>query len=83
MRNITVHDNIVFFNNCYATLILVSVLLILHLASLMILLSLHDMTAEHLRVLNLNLRVVENVVVVIDVLYYFDWLLPVALLLWL
>ena len=83
MRNITVHDNIVFFNNCYATLILVSVLLILHLASLVILLSLHDVTAEHLWVLNLDLRVVEDIVVVIDVLYYFDWLLPVALLLWL
>ena len=83
MRNIAVHDNIVFLYNCYATLILVSVLLILHLASLVILLSLNNVTTEHLRVFNLDLRVVENVVVVIDVLYYFDWLLPVALLLWL
>ena len=81
MSNIAVHDNIVFFDNCYATRILVSVLLILHLASLMVLLSLHDVATEHLRVLNLDLRVVEDVVVVIDILYYFDWLLPVALLL--
>ena len=39
------------------------------------------MTAQHLRVLNLDLRVVEDVVVIIDVLYYFDWLLAVARLL--
>ena len=81
MRNIAVHNNIVFFDNCYATRILVSVLLILDLASLVILLSLNDVTTQHLWVLNLDLRVVEDVVVIIDVLYYFDWLLPVALLL--
>lgn len=81
MRNIAVHNNIVFFDNCYATRILVTVLLILYLASLVILLSLNDVTTQHLWVLNLDLRVVEDVVVIIDVLYYFDWLLPVALLL--
>jgi len=81
VRNIAVHNNIVFFDNCYATRVLVTVLLILHLASLVILLSLYDVTTQHLWVLNLDLRVVEDVVVIIDVLYYFDWLLPVALLL--
>ena len=81
MRNIAVHNDIVFFDNCYAARILVTVLLILYLASLVILLSLNDVTTQHLWVLNLDLRVVEDVVVIIDVLYYFDWLLPVALLL--
>lgn len=81
MSNIAVHNNIVFFDYCNATRILVTVLLILHLASLVILLSLHDVTTQHLWVLNLDLRVVEDVVVIIDVLYYLDWLLSVAFLL--
>ena len=41
----------------------------------MILLCLDHMTSKHLRVLDLDLRIVEYVVIVIDVLNYFDRLL--------
>ena len=39
------------------------------------------MATEHLWILNLDLWVIENVVIIVDVLYYFDWLLAIALLL--
>ena len=37
----------------------------------MVLLRLDDMASQHLWVLDLDLRVVEDVIVVVDVLYYF------------
>ena len=48
----------------------------------MVLLSLHDVASEHLWILYFYLRVVEDIIVVIYVLYDFDRLL-LALLLWL
>lgn len=47
----------------------------------MVLLSLNDVTSKHLRILYLNLRVIEDIIVVIYVLYDFDRLL-LALFLW-
>jgi len=47
----------------------------------MILLSLNHISTYNLWVLNLNLRVIEDIIIIIDVLYYFDWLL--VLLFWL
>ena len=38
------------------------------------------MTTEHLRVFDLDLRIVENIIIVVDVLYYFNWLVPLLLL---
>ena len=39
----------------------------------MVLLRLDDVASQHLWVLDLDLRVVEDVIVVVDVLYYFYW----------
>jgi hypothetical protein len=47
----------------------------------MVLLGLHDVASEHLGIFNFNLRVVEDIIVVIYVLYDFDRLL-LALFLW-
>ena len=44
-----------------------------------VLLSLNDVSSQHLGVLDLNLRIVKNVVVIINVLYYFDGLVLVLL----
>lgn len=49
----------------------------------MILLSLNHLATKHLRILNFNLRVVENVIVVIYVFDNFNRLLLLALLFWL
>ena len=50
----------------------------------MVLLRLDDVASQHLWVLDLNLRIVEDVIVIVDVLYYFDrasvLMLPVFLL---
>lgn len=81
MSNISTHDNIVLLNHCDATLSIIAIFLVLHIAPLMVLLSLNNMSSKHLRILYLDLRVVENVIVVIDVLNDPDRLLPTALLL--
>jgi hypothetical protein len=47
------------------------------------LLSSDDVASLHLGVLNLDLGVVEDVIIVIDVLYNFNWLLLLTLFLWL
>ena len=47
----------------------------------MVLLRLDDVATEHLWVLDLDLRIVEDVVIVVDVLYDFDRLLVVLTLL--
>ena len=48
----------------------------------MILLSLYKLASVHLWILNFNLRVVEDVVIVVNVFDYFNWLLVLALLFW-
>ena len=45
-----------------------------------VLLSLNDMTTEHLRIFDLDLRIVENIIIVVDVLYYFNWLISLFFL---
>lgn len=49
----------------------------------MVLLSLNHLATKHLRVFYFNLRVVENVIVVVYVFDDFYWLLLLALLFWL
>ena len=39
------------------------------------------MASQHLRILYLNLGIIENVVVIVDVLYYLDWAAVLAILL--
>ena len=43
-------------------------MLLVHLLT-MILLRLNDVAAKHLRILDFNLRIVENIIIVIDILY--------------
>lgn len=83
MCYVSVHHNVVLLDHCDATyliIIIVAILLVLHLASLMVLLGLNYVTTQHLRILNLDLRIVEDVVIVVDVFDYLDWLLAAALL---
>jgi len=83
MGYVSVHHNVVFFDDCDPTylVVVVAVLLVLHLAlGLVVGLGLNDVASEHLRILNLDLRVVEDVVIVVDVFYYLDRLLAAALL---
>lgn len=80
MGNISAHYNIVLLNHCDTT---VCVLLILLLRPSMVLLSLDNVATEHLWIFYFDLRVVENVVIVVYVFNYFNWLLTVALFLWL
>ena len=49
---------------------------------LVVLLCLNDVATEHLRILYLNLWIVENIIIVVDVLYNLNWLVPL-LFLWL
>ena len=62
-----VHHNVVLFDDSDAL-----GRVALFLMPSMVLLSLDNVASQHLRILYLDLGVVENVVVVIDVLYYFD-----------
>ena len=65
-----VHHDVVLLDHSDALWVLeVSWLLLL---AGMVLLCLDDMAPKHLRILYLDLRVVEDVVIVVDVLYYFD-----------
>jgi len=77
---LSVHDNIVFFYNSDSILIRISLLLAWHLGGSIILLGLDHVATLHLRILDFNLGIVENVVIVIDVLDDFDWLLLTLLL---
>ena len=45
-----------------------------------VLLRLNDMSTEHLRIFYFDLRIVENIIIVVDVLYYFNWLVSLFLL---
>ena len=47
----------------------------------MVLLRLDHVTSQHLRILYLDLGIIENVVVIVDVLYYLDWAAVLAILL--
>lgn len=80
MWHVTTNSNIVFFYHCDSTLARV-VAPFAH-ALVVVLLSLNYVTTKHLRVLYLDLWIVENIIIVVDVLYYFNWLVPL-LFLWL
>jgi hypothetical protein len=58
------------------------ILLLLLTSSSMVLLSLDYVTTKHLWILDLNLRIVEDVVIIVDVFDYLYRLL-IALFLWL
>ena len=74
--HIASNSNIIFFDNGDTTRS--NELLLSHT---MILLSLNDVTTKHLRILYFYLWIVENIIIVIDVLYYLNWLVS-FLLLW-
>ena len=82
---VSTHHDIVFFDHSYPLHVVVRVALtawfLLLLGSSMILLCLNNVPSKHLRVLDFNWRVIEDEIVIVDVFYYFDWLLW-ALLLW-
>lgn len=86
MSRITIHDYIIFLDDSDTTnLIIISLLLVLSYMLLwmtMELLALNYMPTQHLRILDFNLRVVEDVVIIIDVLDYL-YRLVLALLFWL
>ena len=77
LSDITVHDDVVLFNDGDPTdLIVVAVFLILILLrDAVLLLSLGYVPTEHLRILYFDLRVIEDIIVVVNVFYYFNWLL--------
>jgi hypothetical protein len=49
-------------------------------ALVVVLLRLNDVASKHLRILNLYLRIVENIIIVVYVLNYFNWLVSLLLL---
>ena len=77
MSDIAVHDNVILFDDRDTTdLIVVTVFLVLHLLRTAVeLLGLNHVPTEHLRILYFDLGVVENVVIVVYVFYYFNGLL--------
>ena len=83
MSDITIHDDIVLFDDSDPTdlIIIVAVFLILHLLrASVILLTLSDVPTEHLRILYFDLRVVEDIIIVVNVFDNFNWLLLILFL---
>ena len=82
MSKVALHDDIILFDHCNVAIL--PLLLALRTGWAMVLLRLNNMATKHLRIFNLNLRIVEDVIVVINVLYYLNRLLVLmSLLLWL
>lgn len=79
MTHVTANCHTIIFNNCNTTWSR-KMRRLTH--ALVILLGLNNMATEHLWILDLNLRIVENIIIVVDVLYYFNRLIP-FLFLWL
>ena len=79
VRHIVSNRYVVFFYHCDASLS--TKMLFTHYLTV-ILLRLNDVTSKHLWVFDLNLRIIENIIIVVYVLYYFNWLVS-FLLLWL
>ena len=75
---LVIHDNIA-IAIAIGMLLLLLLLLSLRLVSIMILLILYYMATQHLWVLNFDLRIVEDVVVVVNVFDNLDWLLLILL----
>lgn len=72
---LSIHHNIIFFDNCYSTGVLLWLVL-----TCMVLLCLDNMSTVHLRILNFDLWIIKYVIVVIYILDYFNWLLILTLL---
>ena len=85
MRHISIHHYIVFFNYCDPIHILIELVRFLHILELTILLTivkllcLYYIASLHLWILYLNLRIIEYEIVIINVFYYFNWLILVFL----
>ena len=91
VSDVATHHNIIFLNHSNTSSgihgilsILIQLLLRLLRTALMtvVLLGLDNMASKHLRILNFNLRVVENVVIIVDVFDYLNGLV-LRFLLWL
>ena len=82
LSDVAVHDDVVLLDDCDpADLIVIAVFLVLHLLrAAVVLLSLNDVPTEHLGILYFDLRVVEDIIVVVYVFYYLDWLLLILFL---
>ena len=80
MAHMSTHTHSIVFDDCDATRALK--MWWLTNALVVILLSLNNVATEHLGILYLNLRIVENIIIVVDVLYNFNRLVP-FLFLWL
>ena len=90
MWHISAHQNIILFYHSYSTNVLSILVVFLdylilcslwsHLWIILILLSLYYITSKHLRVFNLNLRVVKYEIIIVYVLYYFYGLVLVFFL---
>ena len=84
--NISTHNDIVlFYYSDTANLVVACIWIIFYLlrvltTTCMVLLSLHDVPSKHLWIFDFDLRVVEDIIVVIYVLYDFDRLLLVLFL---
>lgn len=79
VRHIVSNLNVVLFNHCDASG--AAKMLLSHWLAV-ILLGLNYVTSEHLRIFYFNLWIVENIIIVVDILYYFNWLVS-FLFLWL
>jgi hypothetical protein len=79
MRHISSHHDIILFYYSYSINVLTILIIFLnylvlcplrnHLLIIVILLSLYYITTKHLRILDLDLRIIENEVVIIYILY--------------
>lgn len=83
MGDISIHNNIIFLDYGDSIEGILIIWVFIHplvLSISMIMLSLNHVTAKHLWILNFNLRVVENIIIIIYILNYFYWLILVLFL---
>jgi len=84
MSWITIHYYIVFLYHCDSAYLIVITFTLARadmlLRMLMVLLALHYMASQHLRILNLDLWVIENVVIIVDIFDYLNWLILILFL---
>lgn len=79
---LTIHYDIIFFDNSYCSILILILLCLLsrHIWSSIVLLCLNYISTLHLWIFYFYLRIVKNVVIIVNVLYYFYWLLLTILL---
>ena len=78
---VTIHNYIVLLDDRDAVLIriLLGCLLAVVVRGSVVLLGVNYVSTLHLRILNFYLRIVEDVVIIVDILYDLDWLILVLL----